>query len=205
MLPPAERQQAAESQGGYNFYLMTQSARYALVAYIRDPVGEFVERLRRELHPALPHLAAHLTVLPPRSLRGSERSAMEALEEVCSRVEPFQVSLGEVETFIPVTPTVFLRVCHAAQRMRELHDLLNAHGLAVQEEWPYMPHMTIAKLSTEEEAHQAYLVARKRWAEFEGSHYVEVRELTFVREQEANRWVDLGGLPLGRRLVSPQR
>jgi 2'-5' RNA ligase len=184
---------------------MTQSARYALVAYVRDPVGEFVERLRRELHPELPHLAAHLTVLPPRILRGSEPAALQALEEVCSQVEPFQVSLGEVETFIPVTPTVFLRVCHAAQRMRELHDLLNGHGLAGQEEWPYMPHMTIAKMSSEEQAHSAYLTARKRWADFEGSRYVEVRELTFVRELAPNRWADLAGLPLGRRLVSSPR
>ena len=50
---------------------MMQNPRYALVAYVRSPVGEFVERQRRELHPALPHLAAHLTVLPPRLLQGS--------------------------------------------------------------------------------------------------------------------------------------
>ncbi|HLO08595.1 MAG TPA: 2'-5' RNA ligase family protein, partial [Terriglobales bacterium] len=63
--------------------------RYALVAYVRNPVGEFVERLRRQLHPELPHLAAHLTVLPPRLLQGTERSALEMLEETCSRVPPF--------------------------------------------------------------------------------------------------------------------
>src|SRR5260370_41662806 len=40
--------------------------RYALVAYVKSPAGEFVETLRRELHPALPHMPAHLTILPPR-------------------------------------------------------------------------------------------------------------------------------------------
>jgi len=30
---------------------MSDPLRYALVAYVRKPVGEFVERLRRELHP----------------------------------------------------------------------------------------------------------------------------------------------------------
>src|SRR5437016_2822797 len=50
----------------YNSNLMMQTRRYALVAYVRNPVGEFVERLRQELHPDLPHLPAHLTVLPPR-------------------------------------------------------------------------------------------------------------------------------------------
>src|SRR5438128_8784657 len=58
----------------YNSNSMMQKPRYALVAYVRNPVGEFVEHLRRDLHPDLPHLAAHLTVLPPRLLHNSELS-----------------------------------------------------------------------------------------------------------------------------------
>ena len=181
-----------------------QTPRYALVAYVRNPVGEFVEHLRRRLHPELPHLAAHLTVLPPRVLQGSELSAIETLEEVCSQVEPFTVTLGEVETFCPLTPTVFIRVAHAAYRMRELHDRLNTKALAAQEEWPYMPHLTIVKMSAEPLAQQAHQVAHERWAHFEGSREIQVSELTFVREEEQNRWVDLAGVPLGRQLVTPR-
>src|SRR5678816_4328933 len=101
---------------GYNRSSIMSGSRYALVAYVRKPVGEFVERLRRELHPELPHLAAHLTILPPRLLQGTERSALEMLEETCSRVAPFTVTLGEVETFIPRTPTVFIRVGNGSYR-----------------------------------------------------------------------------------------
>jgi 2'-5' RNA ligase len=179
--------------------------RYALVAYVRNPVGEFVEHLRRQLHPELPHLATHLTVLPPRILQGTELSARESLEDVCSQVEPFTVTLGDVETFIPVTPTVFIRVAHAAYRVRELHDRLNTKSLAAQEEWPYMPHLTIVKMSAEAQAQKAYRVACKRWSHFEGSRDIQVSELTFVREEEQNCWVDLAGVPLGRKLVSPRR
>ena len=60
-----------------------QDRRYALVAYVKSPVGEFVEKLRRELHPDLPHLPAHLTILPPRLLHGSEVAALHLLERVC--------------------------------------------------------------------------------------------------------------------------
>ena len=180
---------------------MAQKQRYALVAYVRDSVGEFVESLRRELHPELPHLAAHVTLLPPRYLIGDEPSAVESLEERCKDVEPFEVSLGEVETFIPVTPTVFIRVAHAAYRMRELHDLLNVNGLACNEEWPYMPHLTIVKMGAEDQAQHAYRVARTRWAEFDGGRCIEVRDLTFVREEAPYHWVDLAGVPLGHRLV----
>lgn len=180
---------------------MGQRQRYALVAYLRNPVGEFVELLRRELHPELPHLAAHVTLLPPRFLSTSESSAIETLEEACKQVEPFEVSLGEVETFIPVTPTVFIRVAHAAYRMRELHDRLNMDGLACQEEWPYMPHLTIVKMGAENQAQHAYRMARTRWADFEESRCIEIRDLTFVREEAQNRWADLAGIRLGRTLA----
>src|SRR5881628_3391428 len=83
-----------------------QTPRYALVAYVRDPAGEFVERLRQELHPDHSHLPAHLTILPPRCLQGDELAALELLEEVCSHADPFEITLGEVESFVPVTPTV---------------------------------------------------------------------------------------------------
>src|SRR5439155_20067637 len=104
--------------------LMSDPLRYALVAYVRNPVGEFVERLRRELHPELPHLAAHLTILPPRTLQNTELAAREVLEEACSDIEPFVVTLGDVETFVLVTPTLFIRVAYAAYRLCELDDRL---------------------------------------------------------------------------------
>jgi len=178
-----------------------QNPRYALVAYVRNAVGEFVENLRQELHPDLPHLPAHVTILPPRPLQGGELSALETLEDICSQAEPFEVTLGDVETFVPVTPTVFIRVAHAAYRLRELHDRLNTQELAAQEEWPYMPHLTIVKISSEELAQQAYIFSRDRWAQFAGSRHIPVNELTFVREQDQNRWVDLAGVPLGRSLL----
>lgn len=173
--------------------------RYALVAYVKNEVGEFVVKLRKELHPELPHLAAHVTLLPPRCLRGSEADALAALERCCQQVEPFEVSLGEVETFIPVTPTVFIRVAHAAYRLRELHDLLNTEGLADHEEWPYMPHLTIVKMGAEDQAQYAYRVARARWAEFKGSRCIGIRDLTFVREDGQNCWSDLAEVPLGAK------
>jgi 2'-5' RNA ligase len=182
----------------YNHALtMVSQQRYALVAYVKNQVGEFVERLRKELHPELPHLAAHVTLLPPRLVHGPESAALQTLEQYCKKAEPFEVSLGEVETFIPVTPTVFIRVAHAAYRMREVHDLLNVEGLQCKEELPYMPHLTIVKMGAEDEAQYAYRVARTRWAEFEGSRCIEVRDVTFVREEAPYHWVDLATVPLG--------
>ena len=189
----------------YNLSPTMSGARYALVAYVRKPVGEFVEKLRRELHPELPHLAAHLTILPPRKLQGSETAIVEELSEVCRDVEPFEVTLGEVETFLPVTPTVFIRVAHCAVRMQDLHDQLNRSGVCCTEELPYIPHLTIAKMGTEELAWKAFEVARKRWAQFTDSRHIVLEDLVFVREAVPNSWVDLAHVPLGRTVGSRKK
>lgn len=180
-----------------------QSLRYALVAYVRSPVGEFVENLRRELHPALPHLAAHITFLPPRLLQGTESAALQVLAGICGQAEPFEVTLGDMQTFIPTTPTVYIRVAYGASRLQELHDQLNKQTLAFAEEWPYIPHLTIVKMVTEQAAEQALGIARERWRQYSGSRRILLDRLTFVREDAQNRWVDLAPIPLGGSLVSP--
>jgi 2'-5' RNA ligase len=178
------------------------SPRYALVAYIKTSIGDFVENLRRELHPGLPLLAAHLTLLPPRPLHGSEGEALQLLGRICAKAEPFQVTLGDMQTFVPVTATVYIGVAHGASRMEELHRELNRQTLRFAEEWPYVPHLTIAKMNTKTAAEQAIEVARRRWQSYSGSRRILLDRLTFVREDAPNHWVDLAPVPLGGSLVS---
>jgi 2'-5' RNA ligase len=189
-------------RSGYNLASeLMPSSRYALVTYVRNPVGEFVEQLRQELHPTIAHMAAHLTILPPRQLAGSEAAALEFLEEACGRVVPFSVELGDVETFLPTTPTLFIQVKRDAYRMRELHDQLCGKELYCQESWPYIPHLTILKTETDEQARAAYAIARERWTQFPGKRQVHVEQLMFVREN-GGYWQDVATVALGHGQLS---
>jgi 2'-5' RNA ligase len=180
-----------------------QSLRYALVAYVKSPVGEFVENLRRELHPDLPHLAAHITLLPPRLLQGTEGEALQSLAKVCGQAEPFEVTLGDMQTFIPTTPTVYIRVTYGAARLQELHDQLNEQALAFAEEWPYIPHLTVVKMANAPAAEEALRTGRERWREYSGSRRILLDRVTFVREDAQNCWIDLAPVALGGSLVTP--
>jgi 2'-5' RNA ligase len=179
------------------------SLRYALVAYVKCPVGAFVENLRRELHPDLPYLAAHITLLPPRLLKGSESEALQVLARICGQAEPFEVILGDMQSFSPTTPTVYIGVSNGGLRLEELHRQLNTQVLAFAEEWPYVPHVTIGKMATGAAAECALQVARERWRQFPGSRRILLDRLTFVREDALNCWSDLAPVPLGKSLVSP--
>ena len=163
---------------------------YAVVAYLEGELAEWVENLRGELHPQHAHLPAHITVLPPRPLCGVEGEAIEWLVQKCDTVEPFDVVMGDVASFVPTTPTVFLRVAHAAYKIRELHDRMSGGPLDYVEELPFMPHLTIAKMETDERARQVYEIARDRWDRYEGSHCARIEKLSFVRGHDA-KWTDI--------------
>ena len=69
------------------------------------------------------------------------------------------------------------------------------------ENWPYIPHLTIVKTDTDEQARRATTLARERWRQFEGKRQVHLDELMFVRETDG-QWQDLAPLPLGRGQLS---
>ena len=169
---------------------------YAAVTYVRSPAGVFVEEMRRDLHPAHTHADAHITILPPRALSGTEEQAIEQLKATCRTIAPFEVTMGDVESFIPSTPTVFIRVAHGAYRFRELHDRLNSGALQCNEPWPYMPHLTIVKLDTVDEARKVVGQARPRWDTCDDSRKIRVDSITFVKGV-GERWIDLATIPLG--------
>ncbi|MDT8066893.1 MAG: 2'-5' RNA ligase family protein [Terriglobia bacterium] len=171
---------------------------YALVAYVRNALGEFVENLRRELHPEFAHLPAHVSILPPRPLHGSEADAVEQLVQLCRNVDPFEISMGGVEAFLPTTPTVFLQISYAAYKLRELHDLVNSGALEFREPLPYMPHLTIAKVSSPERAREVYCISRDRWDRYEGKRRTGINSLTFVRGT-GTEWTDIVPIELGQR------
>ncbi len=86
--------------------------------------------------------------------------------------------------------------------MQELHRHLNQEIFAFAEEWPYVPHLTIAKMQTEQEAAHAVQIARQWWRDYPGSRRILLDRLTFVREEAPNCWIDLAPVPLGGSLVS---
>lgn len=169
---------------------------YAAVTYVRSPAGMFIEELRRELHPSHTHADAHITVLPPRPLHGTEEEAIQQLQAICRTAAPFDVTMGDVETFIPSTPTVFIRVAHGAYRIRELHDLLNQGALQYREPWLYMPHLTVVKMDTVDQARKVVGLARPRWGCCEDSRKIRIDSVTFVKG-DGERWIDLATIPLG--------
>src|SRR5689334_21316670 len=139
---------------------------FALVIYIPDPLGKFLDDLRRELVPHYnPH--AHVSVLPPRPLSVEWQQASEKARRVLELCAPFEVQLTEVEAF-PLTDVIYLGVGAGASELRNLHAAIGNGEFCFEEPYPYCPHVTLAQEIPHECVPEVQELARRRWREFKG-------------------------------------
>ena len=174
---------------------------YALVIYIPDPLGRFLDDLRRELVPGcIPR--AHVTVLPPRPLAVDAEAAADQVRRGSRGFAPFELELGRVSIF-QATDVIFLDLARGAHELKEMYGALNNGGLAYKEPFPYHPHVTLAQGLPPGRVEALHRTAARRWAEFAHARAFRAERVTFVESTDCVRWVDLAecsldGVPSAR-------
>jgi len=168
---------------------------YALVIYVPDPLGRFLDDLRRALVPNCnPH--AHVSVLPPRPLAGEWQAAGEQVRVTNATFSPFEITLTGIEVF-PLTNVVYLQLGKGADEMYALHAAMNTEALAFKEPFVYHPHITLAQEIRAEEVQSVRERARSIWAEWDGPRGFLADRAAFVQNTMGNCWIDLAEYPLG--------
>jgi len=168
---------------------------FALVIYIPDPLGRFLDDLRRELVPdSNPH--AHVSVLPPRPLEVSWQVASDEARNLMDGWSPFEVELTSIQVF-PVTQVVYIEVGAGALELRRMHAAMNRTSLAFREPFPYHPHITVAQEIPHAGVPDAHEIAQRRWAEYTGERGFRAERAVFVQNTIDNRWTDLAEYSFG--------
>jgi 2'-5' RNA ligase len=152
---------------------------FALVAYLPERLSEFLSSLRQDLDPRFTG-KPHLTILPPRPLTSPWGEAWGELKPTITKSHPFQVTLGDVETF-DASKVVYLALREGYNEVQALHELLNSGCASCGEAWPFHPHITLAHKSAAENFSEAAESARKRWSEYDGERGFKVDRLTWVK------------------------
>ncbi len=173
---------------------------FALVSYIPDPLGSFLNRLRSELIPGCV-ARSHVTILPPRELAVSSETASMELRQGVQPFRPFSLRVSDIHLF-EVTSVIYLGISAGSQKLQEMHDALNRGGLRVDEPHIFHPHVTLAQNFDPSLVPELLATAKARWAEFRGQHQFDLDSLAFVQNTEENRWVDLEMLALGETVHS---
>jgi 2'-5' RNA ligase len=168
---------------------------YALVIYIPDPLGRFLDDLRRELVPGCnPH--AHVSVLPPRPLPGDWQAAGEQVQAFTAGQRPFPVELGEIQMF-PGTNVIYVELRSGREELSSMHDALNGKALVFEEPFVYHPHVTLAQEIPPGEVAAVHELAGRRWKEFQGERVFQADHAAFVQSTAGNCWIDLANFALG--------
>ncbi len=170
---------------------------YAVVTYLSGPVAKFVDELRRDFTPDCPH-RAHVTVLPPRALTAGTEEAIAHCRRVSKEIEPFEIGLCSVDLF-ESTQVIKLTLASGIPQLKELHDLLNANGLAAPENFEFVPHITLGQDISCDHVEECLAAAKRRWEEFKPAPTVLIEDVTFVQQVIDGCWLDLAEIELGRR------
>ncbi|WP_321476770.1 2'-5' RNA ligase family protein [uncultured Paludibaculum sp.] len=159
---------------------------YALVQYIPEPLGAFLNELRAELVPGC-KLRAHVTLLPPRQLKACDDQLIDDLAPKVNALSPFEVTAGEVQLF-PGTNVIYLELADGRKAMEQYHEELSGGLMAYDEPFPFHPHITLAQELRPELVAEKLEFARRRWAEYRGSRSFTVNHMVFVRNISPTRW-----------------
>jgi 2'-5' RNA ligase len=168
---------------------------FALVIYIPDPLGRFLDDLRRDLVPECnPH--AHISVLPPRPLAVDWQVAGEQVRECAGNWTPFDIVLERICMF-PVTNVIYVELGHGAQEMFRIHEAMNSRALLFDEPFVYHPHITLAQEIPPGQVAAVNRRARELWDGYTGPRSFRAERTAFVQNTLGNCWIDLAEFSLG--------
>ncbi|MFC6154380.1 2'-5' RNA ligase family protein [Nocardioides yefusunii] len=113
---------------------------------IPEPWGTRLQEYRTSLGDTTAHtIPTHITLIPPTEIDAADLPAVEQhLAEVSARHAAYRVHLRGTGTFRPVSPVVFVQVSEGIPGCEMLAADLRSGPLAVDLDFPYHPHVTIA-------------------------------------------------------------
>ena len=162
---------------------------FALVAYLPDPLADFIDGLRGDLEPGCV-ARAHVTLLPPRILSCSPDSAWNQLLEGLEQLHPFRVELQEVKIF-GRSDVIYISIGAGYEELREAHRTLDRGHCHVSEAWDYCPHITLFQTLDSSEVAARFRLAVQRWRDFPFPKSFMLDQVSFVQNTWGNRWRDL--------------
>ncbi len=171
---------------GCSFTKSDKGQLFALIGFVPGALGDYLNDLRGQLVSAC-RLKSHVTLLPPRVLTSDPKDLSIVLSRRLVSIEPFEITLGEVEVF-PGTGVVYVAIARGEAEMRQAHAALGTEEFAYQEPYPYHPHLTLAQDFPSEQSAEVAEHARAAWSSWRGPRSFDVNHLSFVQGANLCTW-----------------
>ncbi len=90
-------------------------------------------------------IPTHVTLVPPTEIEDDDLPQVELhLQEAANAVSAFRIHLRGTGTFRPVSPVVFVTLAEGISQCENLASVVRQGPLAVDLEFPFHPHVTVA-------------------------------------------------------------
>lgn len=117
-------------------------------------------------------IPTHITLIPPVAVSDSEVGDVEShLASVADDIDAFRIHLRGTGTFRPVSPVVFVSVVEGISDCELLADAVRQGPLAVELDFPYHPHVTIAHHLADVQLDRAFDELADFECEFAADHF----------------------------------
>jgi len=169
---------------------------YALIGFIPGALGEYLDSLRQELMPGCP-FRSHVTVLPPRMLRGAPGDLSADLGRRLEHTEALEIGIGEIEVFA-TTSVIYLAIRTGREALDRTHEMLAQGVFACEEPYPFHPHITLAQEFPVDRLEEFLARARVLWGEWKKERRFVLERLSFVRGMDLYNWEHVSEHDLNR-------
>jgi 2'-5' RNA ligase len=150
---------------------------------IPEPWATELQDYRTGIDPSAALIPTHITLVPPTDLAADDVVEVEDhLAKVAEGGSSFEVHLRGTGTFRPVSPVVFISLVKGISQTEQLAAALRSGPLAIDVEFPFHPHVTVAHHLSDEQMDQAF----GELAEFECSF--EVAEFHLYVHDDVEGW-----------------
>lgn len=101
-------------------------------------------------------IPTHITLVPPTKVDDDLGTVEQHLATAAAGFESFPVHLRGTGTFRPVSPVVFVTLVEGISQCEQLADAVRRGPLAVELEFPYHPHVTVAHHLSDRQLDRAF-------------------------------------------------
>lgn len=124
----------------------TSTATIGVAIAVPDPWGTRLQEYRTALgDDRAKGIPTHVTLVPPHGIGPYDRPLVERhLAEASTAASAFRIRLRGTGTFRPVSPVVFVNLVEGGRDCEALASSVRRGPLAVDREFPYHPHVTVA-------------------------------------------------------------
>jgi 2'-5' RNA ligase len=109
--------------------------------FVQDKANEF----RKRFDPAYTLISPHVTIRSGFELNEDQLpTIISQLNEIASKIEPFELEINKVSSFAPVNNVIYLKVT-PVDALRELHEKMHTGAFPKTKEYAFVPHITIGQ------------------------------------------------------------